>query len=447
MKRKSSSKTASPGRPFVRTLLFWLVAVLVIPVVMVVRHGWRDTAPPPPVLNTNGFDPVIAAAVTDAREAVLNSPHSADARGRMGMVLLAHEIRKEAGECFAQASVFAPQNPRWPSCLGLAQLIDDPAAAATSFERAVRLSAESEPFSRLRLADALLTLGRVDEAETHFQHVRQREPNSAAAALGLGKVANARGLAKESADFFAAAIKDPSTRRAAHRLLITVNQRLGRTNEADQLSLALAGLPNDTSPDPLLSELEQLKTGEQAWLDRGDEWMNAGRIPDAAKLLEKTVQTYPKSTRAMFLYGRALSRLGDAAGAEAILFRAVKEAPGSIEAQMQLGNLYLSRGRAKQAQACFRAAIAAKPNLGEAWFNLGLTLGSAANRAESIAAFREAIRLKPGLIEAYLGLAVVLRADGQPQLAIHELRRALDLQPDEPLRKKLLDQLKLAGQP
>ena len=114
---------------------------------------------------------------------------------------------------------------------------------------------------------------------------------------------------------------------------------------------------------------------------------------------------------------------------------------------MQLGVVRLSRGRAQQAQPCFRAAIQAKPNLGEAWFNLGLTLGGEANRTESIAAFREAIRLKPDLMEAYLGLAVVLRSSGQNAEAVHELQRALDLQPPEALRRKLLDQLKLAGQP
>jgi len=63
-----------------------------------------------------------------------------------------------------------------------------------------------------------------------------------------------------------------------------------------------------------------------------------------------------------------------------------------------------------------------------------------------MAAFREAIRLKPNLVEAYLALAVVLRADGQRRAAADELRRALTLQPEEPLRRKLLDQLRLAEQ-
>ena len=405
-------------------------------------------APPPPVVNTTGFDPAITGAIDQARQTALSSPRSAEARGRMGMVLLAHEVRAPARECFSQASALAPREPRWPYYLGLAQLVDNPMAAATNLDRAVQLFPEGETGPRLKLADTLLELGRLDEAEVHYRRVHQRDSNSAPASLGLGKLANAKGQAADAAKFLDAARDNPSTRQAAYRLLLNVNQKLGRTNEAEQAARILAELSNDVPPaDPFYAEIEQLKTGEKAWIDLADDWIKNGRLMDAAPLLEKTVQTYPKSDRAMFFLGRARLRLGDAAGAEAMLSRAVELAPDSVEAQMQLGVLRLSRGRTKSALPCFRAAIRAKPNLAEAWFNLGISLGTEINRAEGMAAFREAIRLKPGLIEAYLGLAVTLQTDGQNRAAAEELHRALDLQPEEPLRSKLLAQLKLTGEP
>ena len=442
--RPASSR---PGRH--RHWRWGLALFLLIAAAFAARHFYRITAlpppPPPPVVNDAGFDPMIAATIRQARDAVQSAPRSAEARGRMGMVLLAHEIRAQAGECFAQASRLAPAEPRWPYYLGLAQVMDNPAAAATNFDRAVRLFPESEMMPRLRLADTLLAVGRLDEAEARYRDVLKRQPNSALAQLGLGKVASARGLPALAAEFLTAAKQDPGARKTAHRLLLNVYQRLGRSNETEQLTRILAELPNDPPfPDPFLAEVQKLKTGEGAWTELGDEWTKAGRLAEAAQLLEKTLQTYPASDRAMFLLGRARLRLGDAAGAEAILMRAVQLAPGSIEAQMQLGVTRLRRGRAKEAQPCFRAAIQAKPNLGEAWFNLGLSLGEeASNRAESMAAFREAIRLKPDLVEAYLGLAVLLRASGEKQAAAEELKRALALHPAEPLRQKILEQLKL----
>lgn len=448
MKRKRPNRSATPIRRAHRHWRLWVAIGLLIAVAFGAWQGWKIAAPPLPSINTAGFDPVIAAAIAQARDSVQSAPRSAAARGRMGMVLLAHQLRAEAGQCLAQASALAPGEPRWPYLLGHAQLLDNPLAAATNFDRAVRLFPKNESAPRLRLADTLLILGRVDEAEQHFRQVRQREPQSAPAALGLGKVANSRNRLSEAADVLNAALRDPSTRKAAHRLLVNIYQRLGRTNQAEQLARTLAGLPNDTPSDPILAEIEQLKTGEQAWTDLADEWLKTGRVAEAARLLEKTVQTYPNSDHAMFFLGRARFRLGDARGAEQMLMRAVTLAPASIEAQMQLGVVHLNLGRAKEAEFCFRAAIQAKPNLAEAWFNLGLSLGAdAKKRAESIAAFRETIRLKPNLSEAYAGLAVVLRAQGQKQAAAFELRRALALQPEEPLRRKLLDQLQLVEQP
>ena len=103
-----------------------------------------------------------------------------------------------------------------------------------------------------------------------------------------------------------------------------MNQRLGRTNQLEQLARTLAELPDDKPlPDPYLAEIQRLKTGEAAWIDLGDEWIKTGRVAEAARLLEQTVQTYPNSDRAMVFLGRARARLGDAAGAEAVLMRAV----------------------------------------------------------------------------------------------------------------------------
>ena len=410
---------------------------------------WRFSAPAVPAVDTAGMDPAIANAIADARRTASGSPRSADARGRLGMVLLAHDFRAPAREAFGQASSFAPREPRWPYLLGLAQLIDEPEGAPTNLDRAVRLFPADQAAPRLKLADALLNVGTLDEAEAHYRQVWQRESNSAPAALGLGRIANARDRAADALPFLARASRDPSTRKAAHRLLVNVNQRLGNTNEAERLARAMADLPDDLpADDPILAEVDRLKTGEKAWTETGEELIKAGRYPEAIRLLRKTVEAYPKSDRAMFLLGRARLRQGDLPGAEEILSRAVALAPESIEAQMQLGVVRLNRGRPRDAQPCFRAAIQTKPNLPEAWYNLGLSLGGdPTQRAESMAAFREAIKLKPNLPEAYLALGVALRADGKNEAAVAELQRALALQPEEPLRRKIAEQLALAQRP
>src|SRR5262245_54107817 len=123
MKRKSRPPSRREHWPW------WIAAAVLVIGVFGGLQIWRSTAPPPPVVNTSGFDPVISAAIADARKRVLRSPRSADARGRMGMVLLAHQLHAESSQCFMQASSFAPDDPRWPYLLGMAQIRDNPLTA------------------------------------------------------------------------------------------------------------------------------------------------------------------------------------------------------------------------------------------------------------------------------------------------------------------------------
>jgi tetratricopeptide (TPR) repeat protein len=77
----------------------------------------------------------------------------------------------------------------------------DPAAAAQAFEKAALLQESliymEPPYwyypVRQSLGAALLTAGRVDEAEQAFQAALKRAPNSGWALFGLVQVAKARG--------------------------------------------------------------------------------------------------------------------------------------------------------------------------------------------------------------------------------------------------------------
>ena len=348
-KRKGAKQSTPPVQRFRQQWGRWLAVGLVMAIAFAAWQVWRATAPPPPFVNTAGFDPVIAAAVAQARGAVQRAPRSAEARGRMGMVLLAHEVRAEARECFAQAAAFAPREPRWPYFLGLAQLVDNPMAAATNLDRAVRLFPQSQFAPRLKLADTLLSLGRLEEAEAHYRYVWQREPNSARAGLGLGKVANARDRLLEAANFLAVATQDPSTRKAAHRLLLNVNQRLGRTNQAEQLAHILpicrmtSRCRTRSSPRSSSSKLERPRglTSEMSGL-RPDAWP---RPPGSWNRLCRLIRTRiaPWFSSGGHAGGSAMPPAPRPFWCGRLHWR-----PTSVEAQMQLGVTRLSRGRPKR---------------------------------------------------------------------------------------------------
>src|SRR4051794_17102502 len=74
----------------------------------------RSNAPAPPTVEVPADDPELAAAVAAARRAVEDDPRSAEAWGRLGLVLAAHRFPDQAIVCFEQAERLAPTDPRWP---------------------------------------------------------------------------------------------------------------------------------------------------------------------------------------------------------------------------------------------------------------------------------------------------------------------------------------------
>src|SRR5207302_11227917 len=68
----------------------------------------------PPVVDLQGVEPRVAAAIEEARASVNHSPASAESWGRLGMVLLAHQFWEEARRCFVEAERLNRAEPRWP---------------------------------------------------------------------------------------------------------------------------------------------------------------------------------------------------------------------------------------------------------------------------------------------------------------------------------------------
>src|SRR5262245_32478462 len=69
-------------------------------------------APAPPEPDLSGVDPAVRKAIEGARAEVKRAPQSAEAWGRLGMVLSSHIFAGEALACFAEAERLQPRDPR-----------------------------------------------------------------------------------------------------------------------------------------------------------------------------------------------------------------------------------------------------------------------------------------------------------------------------------------------
>jgi tetratricopeptide (TPR) repeat protein len=431
---------------------FWIVLLLILGVVGGAGGWWWYRASVPrvlvPTLDLHDSDPAVAEAIEKQRQNVLQHPHSAAAWGRLAEMLMLFNYRSESQHCFAEAERLDPQQPRWPYLQGVLLLMDKPNEALPKLERAVELSGDTNLAPRLRLCEALLSLGRIDEAEAGFRELKQREPENSRIELGLGRIALERRQWSQAQAHLEAAARDRYSARAALIALIDIHQRRGEEKVADELRGRLERLPPDLAwSDPYVEDVHRLPlVGKVFRLKRIDRLIEQGNIQEGIMQLNQVVHDYPDSTEAWFTLGQLLLRIGEHrpgayAQAEQAMQKVVELSPGYAEAHNYLGAARRRQGKLKEAEQDLRKAIELKPDFAYAYANLGRCLTPQRAYADAIDAYRTAIRCKPDYTDAYVELAEVLHETRHDRDALEQVRLALQINPHLARAQQLLEKL------
>jgi tetratricopeptide (TPR) repeat protein len=408
-----------------------------------VAYLWSRLAPPdPPAVLLTGVDPAVVKVVEDSRAAVRQSPRSAAAWGRLGMVLVVHDFHAEANRCFAQAERLDPRDPHWPYYQGITLFLGDPEAAIPKLRRAVDLCGDRPNVPRLRLAETLFAQGYFDEAAEHFRWTRQHDPNNARAHLGLARVAYERNEWEESRNHLSRSILSPFTRKAAHALLAEVYQRQGNQTAAEAERQVVAQVPDDfVWHDPFAEEAEQLRAGKQGCLARAEKLLAQNRLAEAIALFQEQVRDEPTADWAFLWLGQLFLQQDDLVAAERALRETIRLTPASAAAHFHLGVARFRRHNFREAAACFQRAAEWKPDYALAHYNLGHCRKQLEDRGGAIEAFRMAVRCRPSFADAHTNLGDLLAQNGQTAEALAHLRNALALNPRDARARNLLGQV------
>ena len=410
----SAAKRQRRGR---RPVLTVTVLLLIGALAVAFYFWWSEHVKPPtpPLLDLTAIDPAVRRAVDNARTAVLQNPQSADAWGKLGMILQGHGLSVEAANvCFAQAERLDPHKPCWPYYQATSVLNTDPEAALPKLRQTVQLCDCTPDVPRLQLAEVLLDLGHLEEATQQLERVLQLEPGNTLAFLDLGRIAFEQGALDKSISQLDQAVADPHTRKAARILLAQTYERLGNKTAAEQELHRANEFPNDLVwPDPYKADLLQLRVGKQVALARADQLIHQGKYPQAVQVLQRTVQEYPDAAWAWVMMGRAHLGKKDNVAAEQALRKATELGPELAEAQFYLGVAYFFQKNYAAATTCFRKAIQLKPDFALAHYNLGHSLKEQGDDTAALAAFRTAISCQPEYAAAHYNLATLLVKKGE----------------------------------
>jgi tetratricopeptide (TPR) repeat protein len=382
-----------------------------------------------PTVSPNEFPSEVRGQLQQAYDAARQHPLSAQAVGRLGMLLHLYNHPDQALECYERASALAPRAFEWPyyEALLLARR-KQYAVAAERLRQALRIEPDYLP-ARLRLAESLLNAGDAEESEKIYASLVKEYPDSAEAHYGMGRIWAARGDAAQAARDFEKACQLFPAYGAAHYALAQAYGKLGKAAQAEEQRKLYEGARSIVPPveDPRHDALRALDQSSTALLERGVALEKVGRVDDAIRTTERAAQLNPGLVQAhlnlMILYGRR----GDFARAEQH-FRAAMALNSTRfpTAYYDYGVLMMNEGKPAEAEKAFEKAAEIDPQYAEAHNNLGYLLERQGKLAEASKEYRQAVEARPAFAKAHFNLGRILVNQGDYQDGIQQLKLALD---------------------
>ena len=279
--------------------------------------------------------------------------------------------------------------------------------------------------ARLKLADAWLESGALDDAQRAFTALVREPQAEPHARYGVGRVLSERGRHEEAlAELDRAVGLYPEFGAAWYSRGLAL-RNLGRLDEARDSLRRAAGFGTRWPgvPDPVLAEVRTLRDDGQARLARGLALERDGDIPGAVREHEAAVAANPDLAQAhvnlIGLYGRQQQW----ARAEAAYREAMRLRYPGAEAHYNFGVALLLQGRSAEAAAAFEQAIAANPLHAGAWNNLARVAEQAGRLDQALERYGRAVDAAPGDPLMRFNLGRMLVANGRPRDAIPQFER------------------------
>jgi tetratricopeptide (TPR) repeat protein len=375
-----------------RTLHTLSVAVLLAAPVAAAQSPGRGLKLP-----LESYPPEIRKDVAGPYQEARSHPGDANAAGALGRVLHAWEQWESAHDAYGTAISLAPNSLEWhylDACV--LDRLARPADAAAQLRQALKIRPDYLP-ARVRLADALLSAGELNESRTIFSALTKEPQAEPRGWFGLGQILATEGKHEEAVQAIRRALAlFPEWGAAQYSLALSL-RALGRRAEAEQALQRHVqyGTRWPGVDDPLLSGILQLRT-------------------DSA---------------ARFRRARALADGGDTNGAIREFEAALADDNSLGLAHSSLVKLYGATGNWAKAEEHYRAAVALGSGLAELHYDYGVLLGMQQKWSDAADAYRRAIAVNPNYPEAHNNLGQTFERSRQFDAALEEYRSAVQTRP------------------
>jgi len=358
------------------------------------------SVPPVPTIPVDGLDADVRNAILKARDQAVAQPKSAQASGRLGMVLEAHTLFQPAVPAYQRAVRLDPQDFAWryylALCLEKTGQLDE---ALASVSEGLRIRPDYAP-AIVKRAELLLKLGRFPQSAATLEPFLAKNPGSPLALYFLGRVKFAQQDFAAADDLYRRATEASPTFGSAWFGLGETSKRLGRAAETEK-DYDRAETYKDHYPpggDELFLQMTKLATGIENRLMEAKKLMNQREFDRSSQIYKEVLKQYPEN-------------------------------PDCLVNLLYIAQ-YPNQASPEEVEDLYQRARTASPQLAEVYMYHGTALAAQGKYDPAVAELDKAIQLKPNNAEAHAWLADVRERQHRPADAIEQYRIAIAQQPD-----------------
>lgn len=384
-------------------------------------------------------------------DVVRKYPVNARANGNVGNWLVRHGQAGDALPYLEKAVKLHPSRGDHYNNLGHAYAkMDNFQKALVYYEQALGKKISQEDIFYTNYSQALLKLGRSNEAMTAGRRLLAANPDSASGLIIMGNAYRAQNNFSAAEDCFQKALtidaKNPEAWNNWGNVKALQGGKLDEALEYYKKAAALAPLSAEIQDNAarLLSQLgrwqeaipyfeAELAVVPDDITVRGgyaDALYASGRYADAAQQYKICLRKDPSKQRHVGGQTVGLMAKGDAESARPLAQALVDAVPDNPSNRVLLANILVALNRGEESLPHYQAALQGEPGRVEIRYNYAVALTQCGRYADAATQYEAALKLAPNQAIIHHSYAVALEKLGRVQEAIAREQEALRLQPE-----------------
>ncbi len=389
-----------------------------------------------PKPNTEGLEPRVTALLESSYMSLVDvfDPSSeesaleqAETLGMAGEVFHAHAALGSAIASYRLAHERDPQNARWPYLLGVI------AKGQGALEESLTLLGRGhelrpDPFTMFRIAQIYLEQGRIEEAVSVLEPLREIEGLQAATLAEMGKAALLIGDFSIAVSHFTDALEQQPEAVSLHFPLSQAHRGSGDLDLA-QHHAELGGQRKVRALDPILQQVGERSVSSETYVTMGAQALRTGQAEIAGAAYSKAVELNPENYRAWMNLGVLAMEAENYANAEDLFRKALELDPEYGFAHFNLAEVLVKIDRPGDALEHLRQAVVVNPSNVEFGMAYADQLMHAENWTEAAAQYQQVAKEAPDFARPRHLQALALVALDDFDAAFGSIREAWKIDP------------------